>query len=628
MKNWFPWILTGLCALWLAAALRPPTDKPGAWAEREFGRLPVVANGRVQPLDSLARNSLLQLREKQRANTEPWKSWWEKPKILSATEWLLEVTLKPDVADTRPVFRVDNPDLKGLLALPAEAAAARGLDGKHYSWQQIQPKFDDLRREAHRAFGLEASRRRPYDQAVMRLWTATSLYQRLKNTFSTVASGDLEKAQAEFSAKMAAGRAAWQARTEGREFDERAMRWLSEQFDAPLILPPPNPEKDRDAWMRMAEGLGQAAHGEPPPLGVAAYAKIASAYRQGNVEGFRQAVREYAGQLSAKLAPELKKAQREQWFNHIEPFYKAMVLFVLAGLLAVGFWARPIAWEWLRRAALGVSVLALGIHTLGLVCRMLLEGRPPVTNLYSSAVFIGWASVGLGLLLERLWRNGVGVVVSAVVGFSTLLIAHHLSLSGDTMEMMRAVLDHNFWLAVHVVTITLGYAATFVAGFLAIVYVVLGLATRMVTPEFGRSLDRMVYGIICFATLFSFVGTVTGGIWADQSWGRFWGWDPKENGALLIVLWTAIILHARWGNFVKTRGLMNLAIVGNIITAWSWFGTNMLGIGLHSYGFMDKALVALVLFVLSQVALVGLGLLPLRLWRSFKPIQAPVMAPA
>jgi cytochrome c biogenesis factor len=126
----------------------------------------------------------------------------------------------------------------------------------------------------------------------------------------------------------------------------------------------------------------------------------------------------------------------------------------------------------------------------------------------------------------------------------------------------------------------------------------------------------MVYGIICFATLFSFVGTVLGGIWADQSWGRFWGWDPKENGALIIVIWNALILHARWGGMVKERGIMNLAIFGNIVTAWSWFGTNMLGIGLHSYGFMDSAFKYLMLFIVSQLVLIGLGLLPLKYWGS------------
>jgi hypothetical protein len=134
----------------------------------------------------------------------------------------------------------------------------------------------------------------------------------------------------------------------------------------------------------------------------------------------------------------------------------------------------------------------------------------------------------------------------------------------------------------------------------------------------------MVYGIVCFATLFSFVGTILGGIWADQSWGRFWGWDPKENGALLIVLWNAIILHARWGGLVRQRGLMVMTVFGNIVTSWSWFGVNMLGIGLHSYGFMESAFPWLIIFCASQLSFMALGLLPHHFWRSqLEPVRKP-----
>jgi ABC-type transport system involved in cytochrome c biogenesis permease subunit len=253
---------------------------------------------------------------------------------------------------------------------------------------------------------------------------------------------------------------------------------------------------------------------------------------------------------------------------------------------------------------------------------MWLEGRPPVTNLYSSALFVGWGSVGLCLILERIYKNGIGSVTAGIAGFCTLLIAHHLALSGDTLEMMRAVLDSNFWLATHVVVVTTGYAATFLSGFLAIVYIVRGVFTRSLDKATADTLARMVYGIVCFALFFSFVGTVLGGIWADQSWGRFWGWDPKENGAIIIVLWNALVLHARWGGLVRERGLLNLAIVGNIVTSWSWFGTNMLGIGLHSYGFTEAAFVALIAFVASQLVLIALANLPLTQWRSFRPDAA------
>jgi ABC-type transport system involved in cytochrome c biogenesis permease subunit len=174
--------------------------------------------------------------------------------------------------------------------------------------------------------------------------------------------------------------------------------------------------------------------------------------------------------------------------------------------------------------------------------------------------------------------------------------------------------------------VTTGYAATFLAGFLALIYVARGVFTRSLDAATAATLERMVYGVVCFATLFSFVGTVLGGIWADQSWGRFWGWDPKENGALIIVIWNCVILHARAGKLVKARGLMALALFGNIVTSWSWFGVNMLGVGLHSYGFMDAAFWWLMAFVLSQLAWIALAGLPLNKWRSFLPATVPTRA--
>jgi ABC-type transport system involved in cytochrome c biogenesis permease subunit len=313
-----------------------------------------------------------------------------------------------------------------------------------------------------------------------------------------------------------------------------------------------------------------------------------------------------------------------------------MIIYVFAFILAAGsllaFSAAPNLAASLRTSAFYLIILAGVVHTCGLVFRMYLEGRPPVTNLYSSAIFIGWGAMVLGLILEKVYRVGLGSAVASLAGFVTLLIAHNLALGGDTMEMMRAVLDTNFWLATHVTSVTLGYASTFVAGLLAIAYIALGVFTPILSlkagkADLGKALTKMAYAIICFATLFSFTGTVLGGIWADQSWGRFWGWDPKENGALLIVIWNALILHARWGGLVRERGIMNLAVFGNIVTSFSWFGVNMLGIGLHSYGFMDAAFKWLMFFVATQVVVIAVGLLPLNLWRSFRSNAQPSVTP-
>jgi ABC-type transport system involved in cytochrome c biogenesis permease subunit len=415
------------------------------------------------------------------------------------------------------------------------------------------------------------------------------------------------------------------ARDAGKKFDQQAFNNLLgfmggyntvATYALPLTIPPVDPGLPRDDWQNIGTNLMQAARtGEFNPA-TKFYAAMVTAYRADQPDDFNRAVGEYHAWLADRFGRQENKAGQEFFFSLMAPFYKATVIYVLALVLALLSWFNLS--DWLRRSAFYLVVLAWLIHTFGLVFRMYLEGRPPVTNLYSSAIFIGWAAVILGMVLEKIYRDGIGCVVAAFAGFVTQIIAQNLALSGDTMEMMRAVLDTNFWLATHVVTVTLGYASTFVAGFLAIIYILRGVFTTTLSGETAKSLARMVYGIVCFATLFSFVGTVLGGIWADQSWGRFWGWDPKENGALLIVLWNATILHARWGGIVRERGLMNLAVFGNIVTSFSWFGVNMLGIGLHSYGFTDAAFKWLILFIGTQAGLILLGLLPPKFWRSFQ----------
>jgi len=284
-------------------------------------------------------------------------------------------------------------------------------------------------------------------------------------------------------------------------------------------------------------------------------------------------------------------------------------LMALAGWL---FRYRPLNW-----GAFTLLLLTFLLHTGALWMRMEISGRPPVTNLYSSAVAIGWACALFGLVIEAIYRLGLGNVLASVAGFVTILIAGLLASGGDdTVGVMQAVLDTQFWLATHVVCISLGYAATLVAGLIGLLYIVLSNCTPSMNERSSKDLGRMIYGVVCFAIFFSFVGTVLGGLWADDSWGRFWGWDPKENGALMIVLWNAIVLHARWDKMVGDRGLAVLALGGNIVTAWSWFGVNQLGIGLHSYGFTSGVVRSLMTFGLYMLVCSAFGLLPRSLWWS------------
>jgi ABC-type transport system involved in cytochrome c biogenesis permease subunit len=285
-----------------------------------------------------------------------------------------------------------------------------------------------------------------------------------------------------------------------------------------------------------------------------------------------------------------------------------------------------------NRLAFWIIVCTLVVHTGALAARVAISGRPPVTNLYSSAVFIGWGCVIFGVVLERLLKLGVGNIVASSAGFVTLVIADKLAMDGETMAVMQAVLDTQFWLSTHVVCITLGYSATFVAGLLGVVYLfarfVPGALDAVVSKRqgaplsLGKALGTMMYGVICFAVFFSFWGTVLGGLWADDSWGRFWGWDPKENGALMIVIWNAIMLHALWVRMVGDRGLAMLSVGGNIVTSWSWFGVNELGVGLHAYGFTEGVLLALSLTMLAHLLVIASGFLPTFRSRHNEPAAA------
>ena len=316
MKKFLPLIITGAFAVWILASLRLPAAGPGKFAVQEFGKLPLVAGGRFQPLDSFARNSLLQLRAKASANIEPWS---DRPKIISASEWLLDTAIKPDVADDYPVFRVDHSELVSLLNLPPKDTSKHS-DGKHYSWNQIKPKLAELRREAGRANAVESSRRTPFDQAVVKLWNARRVYEQAQGLFGPAAAGELERSTADYLARIDAGRVAYQAMSAGKKYDEATLEWLSAQFDGPVILPGAH----ADDWQRVAELFVRGTPSTAPNYGLAAYAKMAAAYRAGgagDVGGFNQAVADYRGALADNFKPQLVKAARENFYNHFQPFY-------------------------------------------------------------------------------------------------------------------------------------------------------------------------------------------------------------------------------------------------------------------------------------------------------------------
>ncbi len=550
------WLTAVVCVLALGYAIGAPLVSPtthDGYDIAAFGKLPVSYGGRHKPLDTVARNSLTILSGRQTLKLGEGSE----SRTIPAVVWLLDVQIKPQQADGYPVFRIYNKEVLAILGLD-------GTDAKHFSYHQITPARGQIQQLAEQASRVDRSQRSVFQHNLLGLASELGLYESL-----------------------------------------RAHRAI---HNIPLTM--------QSDWATYAQTLPIAEQMGREPEALSRYKLIYNAYVRDDAARFNTETAALATHLRGAFPERSSTAVTEWHFNRIEPFSRAMEVYVVIALLVMVSWL--VAPQVLLRPAIALMVLALLIHTAGLVVRVYLSGRPPVTNLYSSAVAVGWGVVGLSLLMEFILRGGLGLIVGAVIGFASLLVAQGLSADGDTMAVLQAVLDTNFWLATHVIVIIIGYVGVFVAGGLATVYIFKGVFTTTLDKQTSRNLARAIYGITCLSILTSFVGTILGGIWADQSWGRFWGWDPKENGALLIVLWCAIMLHARWGGLVRERGLAVLAVFGNVVCAWSWFGTNMLGAGLHSYGFTEAAFAGMMAFVTSQAVIIALGTMPPEAWRSGK----------
>jgi len=666
LDRWFPWGLALLAAGIFAWWAIPPSASPDRMNVHEFGKLPVMYEGRIKPLDTLARNSMLIISGGKQTFVD------EEGKTQPAIRWLLDVITDSPHDREHKVFRIENLEVQKLLGLKRRS-------GFRYSLDEFAGKIGALGIKTAKAGRKDRDQRSVFDRKALETERRLQLYMTLRQSlglppadasveeeFDTLddIAGRRQIPSAprslppmveggEWEPLFSAGTRSWikqRAAARGATSVDELVLSFAKDFGAFLESKsgkPLTPQKratlaqNVDIAVRLALVVptndAQAGTQRPTfarldeadnPL-AGTMISIYDAYRDGEVETFNSEVAQYHRLvaedahfsdviLSSSIDRTFgSRTNFETFFHHAAPFFYSSAFYLFAFVLAaIGWlgWTKP-----LNAASMGLILVALVIHTLALAGRMYISGRPPVTNLYSSAVFIGWAAVVFGLAFEMIYKNGVGNVLSGAVGFATLLIAHFLSGDGDTLKELVAVLDTQFWLATHVVTVTLGYTTAIVAGFLGIVFIVRGIVTASLTKEVERDLTRMIYGTLCFSILFSFIGTVLGGLWADDSWGRFWGWDPKENGALMIVIWNALVLHARWGGMVRSRGLAVLSVVGITMTSWSWFGTNAMGVGLHSYGFNEGVWTWFMLLGVMVPAMFVLAgwCMPKRLWISF-----------
>jgi ABC-type transport system involved in cytochrome c biogenesis permease subunit/tetratricopeptide (TPR) repeat protein len=599
----------GLTTLLIWLMVLMPSSSSGTL--QRIAMLPVVDGGRLKPLDTVVRTQLriVSYRETYTDNSkrsQPAIKWYVESAMVNPSEL-------GEIADVR-IFRIENDQIRELLELQQR-------EGLRYSLNEMRKGFERFDRAVENALTKDQKNRDLYDNKVL------ELSRHVKGYFDLC----IGKAPLIVPPK---GEAPWRAvssvLTDGQEVAREAMLAKARAKGYPTDINQLTREQQIEMVGWLEDGLMEQIQKEAL---LPAWQELLSAYRSKDSKRLEKAIDSYEKALEGRVSPEeLARVQFEAYLNQTAIYFWCTVLYIGIGLfLCMCSWlflviSRPLA-EGIRRGVFLMLLLTFFAHAFMMLSRMYLMDRPLVfvTNLYSSAVFIGLVAVMVCLVVELLFPLGIGNIVACVIGGVTSIIGHNLAMNGDTLEMMQAVLDTNLWLATHVTTVTFGYAATYVAGVVGLLYLGVSIFVHLLDKPLGardsfgyqfqatltvdRAFSHVMYGIICLAMLMSFLGTVLGGIWADQSWGRFWGWDPKENGAVLIVIWNAMILHARWAGLVKTRGIAILAIMGNMITTWSWFGTNQLSVGLHAYGF-DKGLARLCVWVwISHIAVICSGLL-------------------
>lgn len=613
--------------------------------------LPVQDEGRVKPFDTFAQFTMLKLNGKRSFTTAAGER-------LNHNAWLLDCLFYPEIARDYACFIVDNAEVITAIGV-ASHAEKRG----RYSYNELKEGRQNLMRLASEYGKKEANERSPIESMILNLANNIFLFEQVTHYFDFafrryVVTGDTRVAKAFPEAEgvplsvalarvpqtLNALRAdpAVAANQDILNAEVRAMGALMDELDTStrssigIAIFPPD-EADKKEWMTPHDLMLAAIDPHTPApqrLGLLASWEKLPLLRNDRAAFLAELRKLHDGVVAAATARgEYAKVPLEVHFYRAQYLYYSQVLFVLSFLLVALSWLMPRA-AWYHRFVTPASVLLpLILLTIGITIRCIIRGRPPVSTLYETILFITAVAVAIALLIEWMNRQRIGIAIASFLGMLGMFLAFRYEAKEgvDTMPSLIAVLDTNFWLATHVTTVTIGYAAGLLSGALAHIYLLGKLVGfRRNNPEFYKSITRMVYGVLCFGLLFSVIGTILGGIWANDSWGRFWGWDPKENGALMICLWSLVVLHARMGGYIRDLGINMCAVILAMIVAFSWWGVNNLGVGLHSYGFTSGVWLMLGLFwaVELLVLLAGIGVWMREESRKKPQTPAPRQSPA
>ncbi len=514
-----------------------------AWGDvHTLESLPVQDAGRIKPLVTVTQETLQLIYGKSK--------YEGKPALDIFTTWILV----PEPWMNKEIIKIDHHGLKDALGFPKEKKYFTPEEiGSH---QRLNILFGDLQVRSQRKEKLNA-----YYQAIQRLEGQLLTFYGITRGGVKIfppASGeesddwkslrDMEAAPSEAFFKMLA--------TNSIIFTGES--FLKEQKKLP------DSEQSKNKIEETKKQIEKAK--SELPSQIAAFTALA---------------KEHGGDKY----PDFTDMQTEVHYQKLKPFFWTWILYLLAALLFVI--SLLTCEKPLRLAGSALFVGAFLLHSYGFLLRCLITGRPPVSNMYETVVWVGWGVVLFAMIFGFRRSKTWILLVGSVVATLCMIVADFAPVILDsTLQPLEPVLRSNLWLTIHVMTITLSYAAFFLAFGIGDYGVFLYLKNRAANKAKIRELAQVAYHCIQVGVVLLTAGTILGGVWADYSWGRFWGWDPKKTWAFIALMGYIAILHARLAGWVKDFGMLAGSIVSFSLVIMAWYGVNfVLGAGLHSYGF-------------------------------------------
>jgi len=574
--------------------------------------IPVQEGGRIKPLDTYARNQALAFYGKRKIKHEE----------ISAIDWMINLFIHPEKGLEQKIFNIRSPDIVNALDL-------EWTNNFHkYSYSEIFPGIQNQLPLISNIFDKKEEDRDLFENQLVELYQNIMKYRQIASSLScllpmftvydpeTAEKLHIELGQFTSYAHIMSHRGSLfnvsqNILTKSEESwteNEREVALLLynlqqtslDEFAQALKIIPPTKDDTTGLWIspwELLDGREIEPHQDRIMKSMEAY--LVARY-DNNSGAMSDALKSYRTGLLSLPSDRVKFSilEKETWLNKANLFTLSLVFYLFGFiLLGISWMVQPIL---LKNVAYGSLISGFMLHTYGIYLRMVIMSRPPISTLYETVIFVGFVIVLLSVVIEYLRKDGLGVFIGSVSGSMLHYVGFGYAADGDTLEMLVAVLNSNFWLATHVTTIILGYGTSLMAGLIGHLY----LIERIRVPEDSSRLKSIydnMFGVTLIALFFTLFGTILGGIWADQSWGRFWGWDPKENGALLIVLWQLMMVHMRLSGLAKADRFALGMVLNNIVVIMAWFGVNLLSIGLHSYGFASGIAVNIVIFTFVEL---------------------------